>query len=71
MMQGLQEYIAEAAGVPWVIGGDWNFEPESLEDRWGTIWEAQIADTMGPTKVRAQPRLAPRQQALVDKSDRY
>lgn len=27
-----------------------NFEPETLEERWDTVREVQIADTMGPTQ---------------------
>lgn len=33
MVQGLQDYLAEVGGVPWVIGGDWDLELDILEDR--------------------------------------
>lgn len=39
MLQGIQEYIAEAVGVQIVICGDWNFVPEAIEERWGTARE--------------------------------
>lgn len=30
-----QEYLAEVAGVPWVIGEDWNIEAQDAEPHWG------------------------------------
>lgn len=50
MFQGLHDYIAEAGGVPCATGEAWNFKRDQLEDRWDTVREAQLADTMGPTQ---------------------
>lgn len=36
--------------MPWIIGGDWNFEPESIAEHWVTVLEAHVADTKRPSQ---------------------
>lgn len=48
-----QEYLAEIASIPWVIGGDWNIEPSEAEHH-SDRRQARLLDVGAATQMHGR-----------------
>ena len=45
MIGELQEHLAVLGRVPWVLGGDWNMQPDAFRSMWNRGGHVKHADT--------------------------